>query len=255
MRVSVSDDFYRPRRGEIADTSAYLGFLVGFLGAAPLAWNALTASFDENAGDATMGVARFAAVLVASGLVTGVVGYALGATWGWLWERRHRARNPRVKPEAGADRASETAAKPADTVASVARVWQRQAQQAVVSLQRFDAPDETIALPLARFDLIRLAGSTIGRATCEPGWRWSAHVGPALGATRCTVEEAGIVLSGEATVEMEDGTTHRLATGTLFHVPARPHDTVVIGELPFVAVRFVGAERYATGSGAGSVAR
>lgn len=246
--MSTSDDFYRPRRGEIADTSAYLGFLVGFLGAAPLAWSALTASFDENAGDATMGVARFAAVLVASGLVTGVVGYTLGAAWGWLWERRHRARNPRVKPEAGADRASETAAKPADTVASVARVWQRQAQQAAVAMHRFDAPDETIELPLARFELIRLSGSTIGRATCAPGWRWSTHVGPAIGATQCAVEEAGLVLSGEATAEMEDGTTHRLTAGTLFHIPPRPHDTVVVGDAPFVAIRFVGAERYAAGS-------
>jgi len=242
--VSASDDFYRPRRGEMADTSAYLGFLVGFLGAAPLAWNALTSSFDENVGDATMGVARFAGALVVSGLLTGAVGYGLGAAWGFVWEKRHRARNPRAKPEAGADRASETAAKPAETVASVARVWQRQAQQAAVSLQRFESPDEVRELPLARFDLVRTGGTVLGRATCQPGWRWSQHVGPAVGAQRCSVEEAGFVLSGEATVEIDDGATHDLVPGMIFHIPARPHDAHVVGDAPFVAVHFVGAERY-----------
>ena len=48
----------------------------------------------------------------------GEIGYAIGALYGRLWEWRHRRRNPRVKPEAGADRASETAAKPEETVAA-----------------------------------------------------------------------------------------------------------------------------------------
>jgi quercetin dioxygenase-like cupin family protein len=232
----------------MADTSAYLGFLVGFLGAAPLAWSALTSSFDENVGDATMGVARFAGALVVSGLFTGAIGYGLGAAWGFVWEKRHRARNPRAKPEAGADRASETAAKPAETVASVARVWQRQAQEAAVALQRFDAPDEVRDLPSARFELVRVGGAVLGRATCAPGWRWSKHVGPAVGAIRCTVEEAGLVISGEATVEMDDGTSHRLVPGTIFHIPSRPHDSHVVGDVPFVAVHFIGADRYSRSS-------
>lgn len=246
--MTASDDFYKPRRGEMADTSAYLGFLVGFLGAAPLAWNALTSSFDENVGDATMGVARFAAVLVVTGLVTGALGYGLGAASGFAWEKRHRARNPRAKPEAGADRASETAAKPAETVASVARVWQRQAQEAAVSLQRFDSPDEVRELPLAHFELVRVGGTVLGRAICQPGWRWSKHVGPTVGARQCSVEEAGLVLSGEATVEIDDGTTHSLVPGTIFHIPSRPHDSHVVGDVPFVAVHFVGADRYSRSS-------
>ena len=247
--MKASDDFYTPRRGEMADTSAYLGFLVGFLGAAPLAWNALTAAFDEQVGDATMGVARFAAVLVATGLATGVIGYAIGALYGRLWEWRHRRRNPRVKPEAGADRASETAAKPEETVAAVARVWQRQAQRSAVLLQRFDSPDETRDLTLARFELVRLSAMTLGRATCQPGWRWSEHVGPGVGATRCSSELAGFVLSGNATVEMDDGATYALVPGTAFHIPARPYDSWVVGDAPFVAVHVVGAERFSRAVG------
>jgi hypothetical protein len=240
-----SDDFYAPRRGEMADTSAYIGFLVGFLGAAPLAWSALTRAFDEDAGNATMGVARFAAVLIVSGLITGAVGYGFGSIAGLIWERRHRARNPASKPEAGPDLATLTAARPADTVAAVARAWQRQAQQATVLLKRFDAPDETRDLPLGRFDFVRLSGMTLGRMTCQPGWRWSAHVGAAMGTARCTVEHAGLVLSGEAEVAIDDAAAHRLEPGTVFHIPARPHDMHVVGDVPFIAVHFLGAEQYA----------
>ena len=47
-----------------------------------------------------------------------------------------------------------------------------------VILKRFESPDETRPMIKGRFDLVRLGGVTIGRATYEPGWRWSEHVGP-----------------------------------------------------------------------------
>ena len=46
---------------------------------------------------------------------------------------------------------------------------------------------------------------TIGRATYEPGWKWSEHVGRALGKTSCDVEHVGIVVAGCATAAMDDG--------------------------------------------------
>jgi hypothetical protein len=52
---------------------------------------------------------------------------------------------------------------------------------------------------------VSIAGVTIGRATYEPGWKWSVHVGRALGWTSCDVEHVGIVLSGCADVTMDDG--------------------------------------------------
>ena len=68
-----------------------------------------------------------------------------------------------------------------------------------VILKRFESPDEVRDMVKGRFELVRIGGMTIGRATYEPGWRWSEHVGPAVGATRCTVEHVGLVLSGTAT--------------------------------------------------------
>jgi hypothetical protein len=69
-----------------------------------------------------------------------------------------------------------------------------------VILKRFDNPDEVREMVNGRFELVRLAGLTIGRATYQPGWRWSADVGPTVGATRCSVEHVGLVLTGVATV-------------------------------------------------------
>ena len=41
-------------------------------------------------------------------------------------------------------------------------------------LRRFESPDEVRVFPKGRFELVRLGGMTIGRATYAPGWRWSA---------------------------------------------------------------------------------
>jgi hypothetical protein len=67
--------------------------------------------------------------------------------------------------------------------------------QTAVILKRFEAPDEVRVLEKGRFELVHLGGMTIGRATYEPGWKWSEHVGPSVGASRCRVEHIGLVLS------------------------------------------------------------
>jgi len=52
-----------------------------------------------------------------------------------------------------------------------------------VILRRFDSPDEVREMVKGRFEVVRIGGLTIGRATYQPGWKWSEHVGAALGAT------------------------------------------------------------------------
>jgi hypothetical protein len=114
-----------------------------------------------------------------------------------------------------------------------------------VVLKRFEAPDETRVFDKGRFEIVRLGGVTIGRATYEPGWKWSVHVGPTLGQARCPVEHVGLVVSGVATVAFEDGRVIELRPGSLFHVPAVPHDSWVVGGEPYVSLHFLGAEHYA----------
>ena len=115
-----------------------------------------------------------------------------------------------------------------------------------VILKHFEAPDEVRMLEKGRFDLVRLGGMTIGRATYEPGWKWSEHVGPSVGATRCHVEHVGLVLSGRATAAFDDGTVFELRAGELFYIPPIPHDSWVVGDQPYVSLHFLGADHYAT---------
>jgi len=117
-----------------------------------------------------------------------------------------------------------------------------------VILKSFDSPDELRVMQKGKFELVRLGGMTIGRATYEPGWKWSEHVGPSVGATRCPVEHIGLVISGTATVAFDDGRVLELHPGDLFHVPPMPHDSWVIGDQPYVSLHFLGADRYATES-------
>ncbi|HLQ21947.1 MAG TPA: cupin domain-containing protein [Gemmatimonadales bacterium] len=113
-----------------------------------------------------------------------------------------------------------------------------------VVLKRFDRPDEIREMPKGRFEIVHLGGVTVGRATYQPGWRWSEHVGPAVGAARCSVEHVGLVLSGVATVAFDDRVIE-LRPGELFYVPPVPHDSWVVGNDPYVSLHFLGAERYA----------
>jgi hypothetical protein len=114
-------------------------------------------------------------------------------------------------------------------------------------LKRFEEPDEVRVFEKGKFEVIRLGGMTIGRATYQPGWRWSAHVGPSVGATRCNVEHVGMVLSGCATAAMDDGTIYELQAGTVFYIPPGPpgHDSWVVGDEPYVSLHFLGGESYA----------
>ena len=118
-----------------------------------------------------------------------------------------------------------------------------------VVLKRFAQPDEVRKMLKGRFELVRIGGMTIGRATYEPGWKWSEHVGPTVGQTRCTVEHVGLVLAGAATAAFDDGHVVELRAGDLFHIPAVPHDSWVVGDVPYVSLHFLGAEHYAAPSG------
>jgi len=114
-----------------------------------------------------------------------------------------------------------------------------------VILRRFDSPDETRLMTKGRFELVRIGGMTIGRASYEPGWKWSEHVGPTVGAARCTVPHIGLVVSGTATAAFDDGRVFELRAGELFYIPPVPHDSWVVGNEPYVSLHFLGADHYA----------
>ena len=113
-----------------------------------------------------------------------------------------------------------------------------------ILIRRFDGPDERRTFEHGTFDLVNIAGTTIGRAGYAPGWRWSTHVGAATGEAFCQVEHLGFVMSGRAAVQMADGTETVLEPGDLFHI-APGHDSWVVGDEPHVSLHLSGASDYA----------
>src|SRR4051794_10041764 len=83
--------------------------------------------------------------------------------------------------------------------------------------------------------------------TFEPGWRFSADVGPIVGTTSCQTRHLGYVLSGRMHIQMDDGTEYDVAAGDVFDLPAG-HDGWVVGDEPCVMVdTSPEATRYAKG--------
>jgi quercetin dioxygenase-like cupin family protein len=113
-----------------------------------------------------------------------------------------------------------------------------------VILKRFDQPDEVRTFDKGKFELVKVGDMTIGRATYEPGWKWSVHVGKVAGAKSCSVEHVGLVLSGRATAAMDDGRIVEMKEGDLFYV-APGHDSWVVGNEPYISLHFLGANEYA----------
>lgn len=116
--------------------------------------------------------------------------------------------------------------------------------EAAAIVRRFDDPDERHEFPLGRFELVEIGGMSVGRAEYEPGWRWSEHVGSALGQAMCEKAHIGLVLAGRNRIEMSDGRVVELGPGDLFEI-GPGHDSVVIGDEPYVSIHLHGADQYA----------
>ncbi|MFL5545617.1 MAG: cupin domain-containing protein [Gemmatimonadaceae bacterium] len=113
-----------------------------------------------------------------------------------------------------------------------------------VVLKRFEAPDEVRQMVKGKFEIVHIGGLTIGRATYEPGWKWSTDVGAASGESLCQVEHVGLVLEGRAAVKMKEGAERVIGPGDFFYVPPG-HDSWVVGDEPYVSLHFLGGEKYA----------
>jgi hypothetical protein len=114
-----------------------------------------------------------------------------------------------------------------------------------LQLVSLEQPTETREFVKGRFDVYRVGDMMLGRASYEPGWKWSEHVGAATGAEWCEVEHVGLVLSGRAAVAMRDGTERVMEPGQFFYVPPG-HDSWVVGDEPYVSLHILGSEEYAT---------
>jgi hypothetical protein len=113
-----------------------------------------------------------------------------------------------------------------------------------VMLKSFETPDETRVFEKGKFEIVKIGDMTIGRASYEPGWRWSRDVSPLASRPLCDLEHVGMVIAGRAMAAMNDGTEVKLTPGSLFYIPPVAHDSWVIGDEPYVSLHFLGAGDY-----------
>ena len=74
-----------------------------------------------------------------------------------------------------------------------------------IERKSFDDPDVARSFRDMGLDLIRGGSLMVGRATIEPGFRWSTHMREASDESSCQVPHTQLLLRGRFAVRMDDG--------------------------------------------------
>ncbi len=101
----------------------------------------------------------------------------------------------------------------------------------------FDSPDETRTPDKAKIEIVKIGSSTVGRATLQPGWRWSESIKPIVGTDSCQVSHFGVLISGRMHVAHDDGSEVDIVPGNVYRIEAG-HDAWVVGDEPAVGLEF-----------------
>jgi quercetin dioxygenase-like cupin family protein len=125
------------------------------------------------------------------------------------------------------------------------KLAERETTMAGVEKKRFEQADETRPFSgKGQADLVNIGGGVVGKATFEPGWKWSEHVKPIAGTDSCQAGHLGYVVSGRQMIKMDDGTETEIGPGDVVHIPPG-HDGWVVGDEPCVVLDFAGMADYA----------
>lgn len=117
------------------------------------------------------------------------------------------------------------------------------------TLEKFEvksstAPEEVRTFDKGKVELVNIGGAMIGRATFEPGWKWSTCVKSLAKTDSCQAPHFAYHLSGTLMVRMTDGTEKAIKAGDIANIPAG-HDAWVVGNEPVVTIDFQGMVDYA----------
>jgi hypothetical protein len=108
----------------------------------------------------------------------------------------------------------------------------------------FAKPEEVREFPKGRLELVQVGGGMVGRATFQPGWRWSTSLKPMAKTKSCEAPHFQYHVSGVLKIQMDDGTAFEARPGDVTLLPSG-HDAWVVGDEPVVVVDFQGMVDYA----------
>jgi hypothetical protein len=106
------------------------------------------------------------------------------------------------------------------------------------------APDEKRSFDKGQLALVTLGGVTFGRASLQPGWKWSTCVKPIVNTESCEVSHLQYHVSGRLRVRMDDGSEDEFGPGEVSLLPPG-HDAWVVGHEPVVVIDISGMAEYA----------
>jgi quercetin dioxygenase-like cupin family protein len=109
-----------------------------------------------------------------------------------------------------------------------------------------DSPEEVRPFEESKgqLELVNLEGGPVGRATFEPGWRWSRHVKPIAKTDSCQAAHMGYVISGRMKVVMDDGEEMEFGPSDFMVCPPG-HDAWIVGDEACVVIDWQGVADYA----------
>ena len=113
-----------------------------------------------------------------------------------------------------------------------------------IEKKSLNIPEETRTFDKGKLEIVKLDKGVIGRATFEPGWKWSECVKPIAKTESCQTAHFGYVVSGRMKVVMDGGDEVEYGPGDAMSI-APGHDAWIVGSEPCVCIDVTGAEHYA----------
>ncbi|MDB6155938.1 MAG: uncharacterized protein JWL90_4391 [Chthoniobacteraceae bacterium] len=110
--------------------------------------------------------------------------------------------------------------------------------------KQLSKPEERRSFEKGEVQIVTLGGVTFGRATLQPGWRWSTCVKPVAKTESCQAEHLQYHLSGRLRVRMDDGVEEEFVAGDVANIPPG-HDAWVVGDEPVVILDICGMTDFA----------
>jgi hypothetical protein len=105
-------------------------------------------------------------------------------------------------------------------------------------------PDELRAFDQGKLELATLGGVTFGRATLQPGWKWSTSLKAVMKTKSCEAPHLQYHVAGRLAVLMDDGSQQEFGPGEISLLPPG-HDAWVVGNEPAVVIDISGMVEFA----------
>jgi class 3 adenylate cyclase len=101
-------------------------------------------------------------------------------------------------------------------------------------IERASLTDPANRRPLSRAvgAVAQIGPLAVGRATLQPGWRWSEDVKPVVGTEWCFAHHVHVLVAGQFAVQLADqDAVEEFGPGDVFDIPPG-HDAWVVGDEP-----------------------